>query len=202
MESANDGGAAAVPPQHSRARHLAHLKLQGELVGRVFGHVFEVGVEVVELHQTESRARAMRGGGARAARPQSHDHCSPGQLPLLQCRLAPASSRHQGSVGSKHCSAADDCSVPQSTAEYCGVLQSTTENCKVPQTTSEYRLRLQSAAVTAFVPSCFHPDTRDDGTQKVTPNRKLCHQQPVGHAPAVSTHFLDRKWALLHDPHT
>lgn len=163
-----------MPPQHSRARRLAHLKLQGELVGRVFAHVFEVGVEVVELHQAVSRARAMRGGGATAARPQSHDHHSPGQLPLLQRRLAPASSRHQGSAGSKHCSAADDCRVPQSTAEYCKVLkstpencselqstaenckvpQSTTEYCKVPQTTSEYCLIPQNSAVTVSVASC------------------------------------------------
>ena len=38
----------------------AYLKLQGELVARVFAHLFEVGVEVVQLHRAEIRKRNRR----------------------------------------------------------------------------------------------------------------------------------------------
>lgn len=92
--STSGEGVLAVLLQHTRGCCLAYLKLQGELIGRVFAHVFEVGVKVVELHWTEKRARAIKGDEAKTAGSESSDHHSPGQLPLLQCRLAPTSSRH------------------------------------------------------------------------------------------------------------
>lgn len=87
--------------------------------------------------------------------------------------------------------ATDDCRRLQSTAEYCRV---TTENCRV--TTDYLRAPLKAEKVQQllpFVSIVFPPrnSRRRNSESDKTPNRKLCHQRPVGHAPAVSTHFLD-----------